>query len=806
MTLPLVQIAPGYSVTDPNAVWTDITTAVDVNSVGLSIGRGASDEISQIQPGTLSLTLDNSDGRFSPPAIRKGTPIRAQVATLDSPTGTAPYPLAQLADSFDDNRVNTALWPGNSGGATEVNGLARVPAAAGVTAAYASARQYTFTGSWSTVHLVTVPSPTGATTATATFMVNAVTSATRAGFLVNSVAGTISCRSETGFTDASAVTLTYSPTSHAWLRIRESAGSVIWETSPDGYTWTVRRTAATPAWVGADQVLLSLTATRNAGATDFAEFDLVGAMVHPRFYGSVTNPPLGWKGLLSTIPITASDEFAWLSRQPALQPMLVQEVLLDGPQAYYPLSEPDGSTSGGDLSGNTRPSLAAVQIGVGGNVQFGQGTGPPSDGLSTPSFTPASASAGKYLTTDLNTRLTTESNPGSYLFESWFSTTTAGRVLMSWATSDPPSFENSITFLLDSSTGHLQIEKRSGGFLTTTTVATPSLADGNTHYLLFDEASATLYVDATSYAVSIGPSIELRLLTVGAYNGGRLWSGNISHVAIYVNTGSGPTAAAVADHNTAGTTGYSGQAADQRLARLAGYAGITSVIPVGAFSPVGSQGELGATALSHMQDVEKAESGKLLCDRGSPALVFQGRTVRYNPVSALTIAYADTESDDSAFADDDQKLVNMITGSRPGGATQRVVNRPSVALYGTYEKQLDLIKVSDNEVLDAANWTVLRYADPPPEMRQLPVEAYSMGTAVYRALLAADISTVFAVTGLPATAPTPTTTVTAEGYTETIRQGYHLLDFHTSRATTDAVWTLDDPVYSVLGSTTRLAY
>ncbi|MEV3855146.1 hypothetical protein AB0J38_12570 [Streptomyces sp. NPDC050095] len=48
--------------------------------------------------------------------------------------------------------------------------------------------------------------------------------------------------------------------------------------------------------------------------------------------------------------------------------------------------------------------------------------------------------------------------------------------------------------------------------------------------------------------------------------------------------------------------------------------------------------------------------------------------------------------------------------------------------------------------------------------------------------------------------------VTVEGYTETIKHNSHLLQFHTPASSTDSVWVLDDTAYSVLGTTTRLAY
>jgi hypothetical protein len=207
-----------------------------------------------------------------------------------------------------------------------------------------------------------------------------------------------------------------------------------------------------------------------------------------------------------------------------------------------------------------------------------------------------------------------------------------------------------------------------------------------------------------------------------------------------------------------------------------------------------------------MRDVERTENGRLFADRASRALVFQARTVRYNPAITATLAYADLETDDVEVSDDDQKQVNLVRASRPGGATQRIQDADSIDLDGIVEEQLDVLKSTDAEVIDAATWLIIRYADPQPEMRQLPVEAATLSTATYRALLDADISSAIAVTDLPDEAASPTATVLVEGYTETISQGQHYLNFHTSRADVGSVWVLDDTTYSVLGTTTRLAY
>ena len=62
-------------------------------------------------------------------------------------------------------------------------------------------------------------------------------------------AANLSARYTIGGVGTTLATLTYSATDHAWLRLREAAGTVFWDTSPDGVTWTNRAstTAISPA-------------------------------------------------------------------------------------------------------------------------------------------------------------------------------------------------------------------------------------------------------------------------------------------------------------------------------------------------------------------------------------------------------------------------------------------------------------------------------------------------------------------------------------------------------------------------------
>jgi len=808
VTHAIVEVFFGATLTSSSPVLTDISQYVNLIR-GIDITRGAQNELSEIQPSTCSITLDNSDGRFTPeraaspysPNVKKGVPIRVSVATFTPRTGSAPYLVGMLGDDFDDNRVSSTLWPNSYGGATEIDGRARVPLTPGVSAGYLSAREWTLVDSQLTARLVTVPGVNGSSSAAAGIYLNSTTSGTRVGWRYNAITGNLSAENQTAFFDGSAVSLTYSPFNHAWLRIRETAGTVYWETSSDGATWTVRRSLATPAWVTSQTLTVEMPTARTGGTADYIEWDLVGATVHPRFFGLVQDWPTEWKGLHSTATITCTDLLTWANIVKQLQPMITQEVLLDRPTVYFPLTEPAASTSAGDLSGTAGVgSLTTLQAGSGGTLEFAASAGPNS--LPAPVFTPSSSTAGKYLSADLGPTFTNANASFRVRMECWFSTSATDRVLLALTSSDA---ETKTIVSLNSATGVLQVQNQSpGSALVTTSWSTGNLADGNLHHLIYNEFGGEVTIDGVTYTTSNFNPPDLRLLYVGGFQNARLWNGTISQLALYVRS---LTTAELTPHYTTGTTGNAGESASARMSRLASYVGLAVSTQGNVFDAVASQAELGRSALEHMREIERTESGKLLTNRSSGIpLVFQSRDLRYNPVASLSLAYADLETDGVRYAYDDQKMVNSAMASRPGGATQRVINQTSIDSYGEKPQDLALLKNTDNATADAANWLVSRYADPPPEVRQVPVEAYSMPVDTYRSLLDADVSTVMDLTGLPDQAPASTATVIVEGYTERIGLWQHHLDFHTSRGDTDNVWVLDDATYSVLDSTTRLAY
>ncbi|ROQ69168.1 concanavalin A-like lectin/glucanase superfamily protein [Streptomyces sp. 840.1] len=813
----LVEVGWGGQIQAPSAIrWTDLTARVD-QVQGVRIDRGASDELSEIQPGSCTMVLDNADGALTPgnpnspyyPNVRRNAPIRVSQAVIPVRSGAAPYSLNMMGDAFDSGVADPSMWT-TANGAVQVGGRLRLPLVPGVVSRQTSNREWSLAGAALSVKLATPPGANGSSSTSMSMWVYSQTTGTRLRWSYNAVNGLLRAASEVSSADAGAVSVPYDPIAHAWLRIRETTGVLFFETSPDGWDWTICRSLATPAWVNTNTVQIEFNATRTGGTADYVEWDLLGARVRPRFYGMVNEWPVQWEGLLSTVSISATDLFKRLNRQPPLRSMLGMEVLtrdtvtgtFSFPAAYFPLAEPVESAAAGSVVGAGIGALASTQVGAGGTLVFGE-EGVPETGESAVSFTPASATAGRYLVGDLGPQMAADSTTWAINVQVWIKTSTAGRAIL--GLSDP--LRTSQLVLSLNSSGVLTVEStQDGTALVIGTSSSGNLADGAWHHVVYDGSAKRVYVDGAA-AGGILPatsSPDLRTIYVGGYRSARLFSGQIAHLSLHLANGPVGSVYAVASD---ARTGFSGESSDWRVERLARYAGLESVTLLGStFDPVASQGPTGTSIVARLQEVEATESGRLYAERDYYGLAYQSRDLRYNPsagAEVFAISYADVEPG-IQLADDDQKLCNQVEASRPNGATQIVTDASSVEAFGVYEQQLTVLKTSDSSVADAASWLVSRYADPAPELREVPIEAATMAT--FLDILDADISSYFTVYDLPAQSSALEMRVTVEGYTETLKENSHLIEFRTSASARDSIWILDDPEYSVLGSTTRLAY
>lgn len=773
MTRLVVEVGFGNAVTDPSITWADITSRVDVVNAGVTIdNRGSQDEQSETQPSTCSMVLDNSDGRFTPSRaaspyysnVKKNTPIRVRVVTVATNFVTNP--------TFE---TDTSDWT-SSGTPT----IARSTAQSQEGAASM---------------LVTWGAVSSQSVRTTLYGLDIGTTYTASAY-VRVPAGDQAVRLKAASTAGTDFAFgSYSTLNDTWQRITVVFTAT--ETSAQ-----LRINPNTPTAAG-DMVYVDAVQVEEGASP--TTFDANGAQLHPRFFGMVNEWPTKWDGLYSTVSITCTDIFKWLSLAPELRPMLLQEVLLDGPMAYYPMGEAADSTSCGDESGTVGPSSLTIrQTGSGGTLTFADGAGP-IDTLGTPTFTPLDQVNGLFLRASLGQAFQ-DATSTNVMAEAWFSTSTPGRNILTVFTSDEGRY---LIFYLAGATGYFTVEARypAAGGAITTTVGSTNLADGHVHHFVYNSQNKEIAIDGVSLGTFAAiPSLsKLDTLNVGAsQNGNNLWQGSVSHVALYANTSL--TTADLTTHYTTGTTVHSGETSAARIARLASYVGMTSQTQGSVFSPVERQVGLGKSALEHMREVERTEAGRLISSRSSAAIVLQSRSLRYNPVAAFSVAFADLDTGNVELADDDQKMVNTLLLSRPTGSQTRIKSDAARASYGPYEQTLELFTTTDEAMIDRGNWIINRYADPPPELRTVPLEAYTLGLASYRAILNADISSVFTITGLPPEAPASALTVTIEGYTETITRNQHRFQFHASRTDLDTRWVLDDSTYSVLGTTTRLGF
>lgn len=183
----------------------------------------------------------------------------------------------ELRDPFSDNVVDTTKWPNNyntgAGGLpTETGGRARVVCDTGFSA-YASDTAYTLEDSHAWVRVFPPAAGGAASEAWAQLLITSSTSGTDAIMEVNAATGLLTMAVRVGFVDGGAVSIAYDSTDHAWLRIREDTGTLFWDTSADGLSWTNRRSTASPAWVSDTDLEMQLIAHRDSGTPDFAEFD-----------------------------------------------------------------------------------------------------------------------------------------------------------------------------------------------------------------------------------------------------------------------------------------------------------------------------------------------------------------------------------------------------------------------------------------------------------------------------------------------------------------------------------------------------
>lgn len=460
--------------------------------------------------------------------------------------------------------------------------------------------------------------------------------------------------------------------------------------------------------------------------------ETVSGTTYNRFDGYVDSWERTVTGPSSLVTVSATDILARMGTFQPLQSLYVEECLLDAPVALYPLTEPDGSLSAGNIAATSQASLAVAQSKYGGgDVAFGAGTGLPTDGV-------ASLMLNSTLTTgsgdDLKGYYLSGAAPtlpaGYGTAEAWFvvsstmlaalnrhtgvsasplavplfaftsgSTVVGGLGLVSldtttirvcWMTVDS---DGNVTYFYN---GNINVND--GGLHYAAASLAPS---GNTSVVVVDGNSSTTMTLGIS-ALTSGMSTVVGA-TGGTYYGSStpLFRGTVAYAALYPTALS---AARMTAHYTAGKTGFAGESTGTHVSRLLAYRPNTGSSVGTTSGTVGLHATTGETLQQALLDTAKAEGG-IVYANGLGQITVRGRSANYNPSSVVTLDVSkDQVQADLSFRIDTQQLENDVTVSRVNGATQRVLDATSQATYGVRAVSDTLIVNTDVDALAAASW------------------------------------------------------------------------------------------------------
>lgn len=154
------------------------------------------------------------------------------------PAVTSSPKMSTLVDSFSGTSLNTGLWQDVNGTLTVANNSLVMP----VTTAYSllqSDQAYDLTGSYAFCRIN--PDQGGNGYETSLMVHNA---AVTYGYAFGYINGNLLAQAYTNGAWGTAFnSIPYDPAAHAWVRIREAAGTLYYETSPDSQVWTTRATS-----------------------------------------------------------------------------------------------------------------------------------------------------------------------------------------------------------------------------------------------------------------------------------------------------------------------------------------------------------------------------------------------------------------------------------------------------------------------------------------------------------------------------------------------------------------------------------
>ena len=555
----------------------------------------------------------------------------------------------------------------------------------------------------------------------------------------------------------------------------------------------------------------------------------------PVWYGYVKRWPNAWeksRGRRGTANLYAIDAIGFLNQTDLPSP-LDAAIQADSPLWYYPLSEDVGARSAGDLISASSPPLVVANSKYGAStLTFGADLGV----LGGTGVTFDSPNAGTNTNGQMSVLLSKPGRGGptmapvaaGFTSEIWLrpSSTKPTTLACPWGQFSEDGNVYLAWFIDSNGLAYFAIGS-SAGVTATTTTSPVSICDDRPHQLFAAVSDDGLAIDFVVDGVEVGLTVVTStpsnrsalsrhvvggqlLASGGSFKG---FKGSVESVAMFPGQVSVARAAA---HYTAGALAYAGELNSTRQNRILDLVGWPAALrdiqtSLGTAGPL-QAGSTGQALLATSQ----AELGRLYV-RGDGKITSRSRAALYTQATPTIVLGEDDSNGEIPYEPgvvvdyDTDAVVNVATGSRPGGASVTVRDPARVT---TTSASVELNVGSDRELVDLLNYIVQQRSRPQQRLGQATVQGATKSLTTWSTLLALTPGTRIRfkrrpppvlVGGVQITPPV----VTVDCFLETLAWDSDLpnrLDLSSEFSPLPCLsyWVLGDPVYGVLDSTTRL--
>lgn len=216
---------------------------------------------------------------------------------------------------------------------------------------------------------------------------------------------------------------------------------------------------------------------------------------------------------------------------------------------------------------------------------------------------------------------------------------------------------------------------------------------------------------------------------------------------------------------------------------------------------------LDGAALEHLQETVASENGLFFISRDGKATFIDRHTLLTTSLDT-DLTFGDDGTDlpylDIGFRDTDVSLWNDVQISAPSLATQTATDAASITSYFRRTLTRSTLLTTTNDMSDVANFLVTKYAEPATRVDRLVVTGMA-DTSIWPQILDREIGHLIRVKRDPGTAIQQDCVIEGIRFDATPENWRVTWTLSPTTGAQD-YWTVEDAVFSLLDSTTRLAY